>query len=235
MHSALGQTHPSIEIVVVHDRPETDPSSVVPASLPKGRSIRIFCQNRDGAGKARNFGIARATGEYVAFLDTDDIFLPVKIERQLGFMREADAFASHTSYFALSTDSRMKSGFVESGTASGYLMPNLIGRNPIAMPTAMIKTDVLRNYPFPDAPWCEDFLFWVNLAQDHPILGIKEPLTVVSISPNSVAYDRVKQRTALRRVIKALKRDARFSIHTEQINKLRRLVESLEDLPPENG
>lgn len=231
LFSALGQTHPSIEILVVHDHPDSDPSSIIPGTLPPGRSIEVLCQNRDGAGNARNFGITRAKGEFVAFLDSDDVFLPTKIERQLRIMQDANAVASHTSYFALSSDSRMKSGTVDSAKVSGSLMPDLIGSNPIAMPTAMIRTDILRNYPFPDAPLCEDFLFWLNLALDHPILGIEEPLTVVSISPDSVAYDRVKQRTALKRVIKALKRDERFAVHTKQINKLRHLVESLEDNP----
>lgn len=207
---------------------------MLPTELPPDREIRVLCQHGKGAGNARNFGVREAKGEYVAFLDADDVYLPTKIERQLARMTAEKVVACHTSYFALSSDPAMKSGIVDSGRLSGFLMPDLIAKNPIAMPTAMVRRDVLLQYPFPDAPLCEDFLFWLNLAFDYPILGITDPLSVVSISPNNVAYHPAKQSEALRRVIDAVQADTRFSSYTEQIASLRQIANALENAAPGN-
>lgn len=76
--SALTQTHPALEVIVVDDG-STDDTPQVLASY--GNRIRAIRQPNQGVGAARNTGIAAARGEYVAFLDSDDIWKPEKLER----------------------------------------------------------------------------------------------------------------------------------------------------------
>lgn len=85
--SALGQTHPRMQVVVVDDG-STDGT----AALLEGRygaDPRVIAIRQDNAGvsEARNRGIAAATGDYVAFLDSDDLWKPWKVELQLACLR----------------------------------------------------------------------------------------------------------------------------------------------------
>src|SRR5437773_9320352 len=78
--SALAQTYKDIEVIVVDDG-STDASADVIASYDS-RIHPVFSQNQ-GVAAARNRGVAESTGEYIAFLDADDAWLPTKIEKQV--------------------------------------------------------------------------------------------------------------------------------------------------------
>lgn len=101
--SALNQTYPNIEIVVVDDNPPGSPAREDLAQLlqeyegdPRVRAV-INPQNMGGS-EARNEGVKAARGEYLAFLDDDDEFLPNKIEAQLTLMLENDLDMTFSDY-----------------------------------------------------------------------------------------------------------------------------------------
>lgn len=88
LHSAIGsvlaQTHQAAEIIVVDDGSSDDT-----ASIAAGFSgIRVLSMSHQGAGAARNRGVAAATGRYLAFLDADDLWLPTKLEEQVAVFTE---------------------------------------------------------------------------------------------------------------------------------------------------
>ncbi|NEP84931.1 MAG: glycosyltransferase family 2 protein, partial [Okeania sp. SIO3B3] len=78
--SVLAQTHPDIEIIVIDDG-STDNTADVLATY--GSALRVIRQANAGQQAARNAGIRAATGDYIAFLDSDDLWLPHRIEAQL--------------------------------------------------------------------------------------------------------------------------------------------------------
>jgi len=80
IRSALDQTHPPSEVIVVDDGSTDDSLDVARSFGPRVHSLH---QENAGAAAARNTGLAAATGEFVAFLDSDDLWKPVRIERQL--------------------------------------------------------------------------------------------------------------------------------------------------------
>jgi glycosyltransferase involved in cell wall biosynthesis len=86
VESVLGQTYPNIEVIVVDDGSKDETL----ARLKKfGDRIRVVSQANAGPAAARNRGIAMSRGELVAFLDSDDLWLPAKIERQVALLERA--------------------------------------------------------------------------------------------------------------------------------------------------
>jgi glycosyltransferase involved in cell wall biosynthesis len=113
--SVLRQTHREMEVIVVVDRPDPDTVSAV-QSVSDPRLRLVVNPQRSTAAGARNVGVDHATGEWIAFLDDDDEWLPNKLERQI-------AFASGRPPALLSCLSR-----VETPTAT-YVLPQLIFDN----------------------------------------------------------------------------------------------------------
>jgi glycosyltransferase involved in cell wall biosynthesis len=88
IESVLAQTYAHTEIIIVDDGSTDDTQQTLRSY---GRCIRVVIQENSGPSIARNRGIALAQGEIIAFLDSDDIWLPTKLERQVDAMAKADA------------------------------------------------------------------------------------------------------------------------------------------------
>jgi glycosyltransferase involved in cell wall biosynthesis len=90
--SVLKQTYENVEIIVVDDGSTDETVTVIEKMKTNYHNIRLVkCDTNRGGGAARNFGIERASGEIVAFLDSDDYWLPHKLERQVAlFMKTPD-------------------------------------------------------------------------------------------------------------------------------------------------
>ena len=113
--SALAQTYAPVEVIVVDDGSTDDTPRVLAAY---GDRIRVIRQANQGAGAARNAGLAASRGEYVAFLDSDDIWLPRKLELQMGRF-DADPALGLVHCGAETID--------EHGRTTGYLLDGLEG------------------------------------------------------------------------------------------------------------
>lgn len=83
--SVLSQTYKDLEIIVIDDGSTDNTKEVLKKYEGK---IRYICRERGGVSKARNSGLKIASGQYIAFLDADDIWLPEKLEKQTAFLSE---------------------------------------------------------------------------------------------------------------------------------------------------
>ena len=86
LDSILGQTVTDLEVIVVDDGSTDD--TVAAAGSVQDPRVRVLTQPNGGASSARNAGIRAAQGSWVAFVDSDDVWLPTKLERQLAFLAE---------------------------------------------------------------------------------------------------------------------------------------------------
>ena len=87
MQSILDQTYKNIEIVIVDDGSKDQSPSIVKTLLKNTGQVKYVHQNQ-GVSVARNTGIENASGEYIAFLDSDDLWHPTKIEKQIESMHK---------------------------------------------------------------------------------------------------------------------------------------------------
>jgi glycosyltransferase involved in cell wall biosynthesis len=102
LRSVLTQTHPVEEVLVIDDG-STDRTQIIAESF--GSPVRLLQQQQGGPARARNYGVREARGEWIAFLDADDLFLPHKVEKQLrALAADPEAVLCYTGLVALKLD-----------------------------------------------------------------------------------------------------------------------------------
>jgi len=175
IRSLLVQTYPYWELIVVDDVSSDNTPSIIRSFMEAEPRIRyIPLREHHGPGLARNVGIDLAVGKYIAFLDSDDIWLPKKLERQLAFMQENNLCFTFSSYYIMD-----KNGFVvglyrtkESVSYSDILKIDYIGCS-----TAIYDVSVLgKRYM---KPIHGDYVLWVEILREiGKSEGLLEPLAV---------------------------------------------------------
>lgn len=101
MDSVLAQTYPHWELLLVEDGSSDGSVDVITDYMEKKKETRIRLIRQpvnQGAAKARNRGLKEAMGRYIAYLDSDDLWVPEKLKRELAFMEEKDAAFAFTGY-----------------------------------------------------------------------------------------------------------------------------------------
>ena len=96
VQSVLDQTYKNFEIIVINDG---SPEDVTDFLAKYGDKIKYYYKENGGSATARNLGLKEAKGEYIALLDSDDIWLPDKTQLQVAFMEKSGAMWSHTGFY----------------------------------------------------------------------------------------------------------------------------------------
>ena len=98
IESVLAQTYPHWEMIVVNDGSRDRSEQIVREYTERDPRIRLFSQSNGGSASARNNGIRRAEGQYIALLDADDLWEPFFLESQLALMRDKGALLVYGSH-----------------------------------------------------------------------------------------------------------------------------------------
>ncbi|MBV8397562.1 MAG: glycosyltransferase [Acetobacteraceae bacterium] len=228
LNSALGQSHPSIEVVLVDDG-STDDLDLLRTSAAKHGNIEVIRQAGHGPGAARNAGIDAAHGQYIAFLDSDDLFLPTKIAEQLRLMEDQDLQISYTSYFR-HLQGRRELETISTAYRCGQAYPALIANCRIATPTVMVRRDLFQQgFRFPaDIQVGEDVILWIRIAARYKLTHLDRPLTIVRTSRNSSNFKTEKQLLGLRNIVGAVERDPVIRVHSKELNQLKAALAATE-------
>lgn len=219
--SVLKQTHKNIEIILINDGSEEDVSGIEKMAK-KHNLVLLKNEKNSGASVARNLGIRAATGDYIAFLDSDDEFLKDKLEVQLQYMVASKAKISHTSYIKRTADGDEE--IIDSGKDSGKCARQLMCGCRIATPTVIIDRKWLqaKDVSFnPELGIGEDTCFWLELLKDNTCLtGIDLPLSRVNVNDTSAAYNIEKQAEGLKMIIRYLVNDSYYSQFDTQLAQI---------------
>lgn len=190
VQSVLRQTYPSWELWIVDDASTMDVRSAV-ADLLTDERIHFLrlSENRTAAG-ARNAGIRAARGRYLAFLDSDDWWLPEKLEKQVRFMQEKNMALSFTSYRRVLENGQKVGRVLKAESVVDY--SRLLKGNCIGCSTVMID-----RWQCPDVKMPlmrhEDYITWLTIAkQGVGLYGLAEDLARYRVSNTSLSGNKCK-------------------------------------------
>jgi glycosyltransferase involved in cell wall biosynthesis len=134
-------------------------------------------ENR-GAAFSRNKCLELARGEYIAFLDADDAWFPVKVERQVYAMASSGADFCYTSYWQVPVQGAGKDAFLRKCPAAIKKHHFFFG-SPCGLSTVLCHSSLIANTRFPDLKRRQDYAFWMLLYQRSAgTIGVQEPLVL---------------------------------------------------------
>lgn len=215
--SVLSQSYTNIEVLLIDDGSTDDLTPLKRLNDPR---LHFVYQEHKGASAARNLGISLSSGEYIAFLDSDDLFLPGKLEKQINYMATHNLPFSHTSYQRMDMHGRPRE-VINSGRFSGKVFPRILASCGIATPTVMMKREVLNNMRFKESiEFAEDVCLWIDIAYSYTIGGIDEPLTRVRIGRSTAALNLDKQRLAYLNIAEHIIKNPLYSSNEHEIHLL---------------
>ena len=218
--SVTSQTHKNLEIILVNDG-STEDISEVNKHIKKDKRIKLInLPENKGAAAARNIGMDNATGEYIAFLDSDDLFIKDKIKEQLKQMYLTGYNVSHTSYIRKYGKNEKK---INSGELTGKVIPKIVKECHIATPTVMIKREYLKKQGvrfIEKFRIGEDTCFWLELLRNTKLLGIDYPYVIVNVGKGSSTSDYRKQLHGIGNILSFVLSDTEFSQYHKEVSNL---------------
>ncbi len=175
--SVLAQTAPATELIVVDDGSRDDTAAAVQARFP---AVRYLWQPNRGVSAARNRGIAAARCEWLAFLDSDDEWLPHKLERQCAALARAPDFAvCHTDEVWIRGGRRVNARR-RHAKSGGHIFRRCLPLCVISPSSVLIHRRVIDAVGAFDESLsaCEDYELWLRVCAHYPVLFLAEPLIV---------------------------------------------------------
>lgn len=163
IESVLAQTYKNWEMLIVDDCSNDRSIEIIRDYQKVDRRIKLFYLNQNsGPGIARNKAIREAEGDIIAFLDSNDIWTPNKLEYHIQFMTEHNASFSHTSYgFIDETGNVINKTFHVSKRPIAY--NDLLKRTEISCLTAMYDVKKLGKMYMPNLRHSEDYGLWLSI------------------------------------------------------------------------
>ena len=180
LNSVLKQTYSNFEIIAADDG-STDDTVEVLSQYAQIENIQILQMEHSGfAGKVRNKAVEKANGRWIAFLDSDDLWLPHKLMEQIQYLDDNEKYRFIHTLEKWDRNGKEISQAHRKHKKEGDLFKTSLGKCEIGPSTVMIDRELfLKSGGFrEDLEICEDYELWLRLTSQHSIAYIDKPLVI---------------------------------------------------------
>ncbi len=175
--SVLAQDYPNFELFIVDDGSTDDTKAILSRYV---NDIVVLNQKNKGVSAARNKGIMKSSEKYIAFLDSDDLWLPEKLSCQIDFFKQnPEAMICQTNEIWIRNGVRVNPKKVHKKPSGMIFKPSLL-RCLVSPSAVMMRRELFENVGLFDEqlPACEDYDLWLRVSQSYPVSLIDIPLVV---------------------------------------------------------
>lgn len=187
--SVLNQTYSDWEMIIIDDGSTDNTIDIIKEFENEDQRISLYKMTQNGGvARARRKALEMANGQYIAFLDSDDMWKSQKLEKQLRFMKYNNLAFSMTSYEILSKGKTNKKIFKVPSRLSyeDYLKNTIIGNL-----TVMVDRKLAPDFRIQDSP-LEDVMTWMEfLKKGNIAYGLDENLAIYRVTDDSVSSDKI--------------------------------------------
>ena len=181
--SALAQSYENFELIIIDDC-STDATNTLANSFGDSR-IRVLTNSKNsGASQTRHNGVSAARGEWLAFLDSDDIWAPDKLEKQMMLQSARNADLVFTGSAFINQDGNPKDWVLHVPDTISYR--KLLKQNLISNSSVLVRKERFLACECLCGGLHEDFVCWLRMLKDGALAcGIDEPLLIYRLTPTS--------------------------------------------------
>ena len=190
IESVKAQTFSDWEMIIVDDASKDNTYTVASQFAEQDERIRVIKQpTNSGVAAARNAALDAATGDYIAFLDSDDLWMPEKLEKQYKFMENNNFALTYTMYQKFG-DSEKKCGKVIK-VPKQMTYKKIFGNTSIACLTVMVNRKLVGDFKMPNLNHTEDQCTWQEiLSRGYKAYALNENLALYRESGGSLTGDK---------------------------------------------
>lgn len=190
--SAQAQTYTNWEMIIVDDCSTDNTREIVEEIAEQDARVKYYClEENSGAAVARTRAMEIAEGEYMAFLDSDDLWMPEKLETQIAFMRDNGYAFSCTAYEQIDEDSNPLGRVIKTVQKTDY--NRLLLDCPVGNSSVMYSVELMGKFEVPNIRKRNDDALWLQmLKKEKYIYGMPTVLMRYRIRKNSISSNKLK-------------------------------------------
>lgn len=189
IESVKSQTYKNWELIIIDDNSTDGSRNYLIKNYKSEKKIKIFLNKKNyGPGYSRNKAIRKSSGNFIAFLDSDDLWAKTKLSDQLKFLTRNDLNLCHTNVLYLKKKKIYKRKFIIPEIL-GY--QNLLYNNYITTSSVMIKKTKYSNIKFNSCGY-DDYVCWLDLSKKNKFLLLKKYLTIYRFRNSSVSSNKFR-------------------------------------------
>jgi glycosyltransferase involved in cell wall biosynthesis len=215
IESVLAQTYSDYEIIVIDDG-SADGTHEILSPYAKNNGVRYERQDPLGVSAARNHGVRLARGRFIAFLDSDDLFLPAKLEKQMALFAQDSELGFVHCNFSKFDGQGLDLGVRDTSRHQGSIYPKILREWSVlmAIPCMLVRKDVFENVGGFDEQmgWAEDMDLWRRIAKNYRVATVPEALVKVRVHSASTTFGKAGAADGFKRYLdKAFAEDPTLS------------------------
>lgn len=191
IESVINQSYTNWELLLIDDASHDSSVQIAEDFISRHSNIRLLKNKvNSGAAMSRNKGIAEAKGDFIAFLDADDLWLPEKLEKQLDFMNFANCDVCFSSYDQIDEAGNPLDRRINALPVLTY--KKLLKSNYIGNLTGIYNSKILGKISSPNLRKRQDWLLWLAAIKKSgkPAKSLQEPLAFYRLRPESMSSNK---------------------------------------------